>query len=116
MARAQNFLKKKVKSDFTPVNINFKSIQFDTTEQRDCPMRDKQLGKLDGALGGFDGGPAYTWEQCGNLCYLDLTCAAWKWTPPTRCWLWTWTDEHLLYAQDFSGTISGYRECPGAVI
>ena len=82
------------------------------TELLNCPMSGKQFALLDGVGGGFFGGTAYTWEQCGNLCYLDSYCFAWQWTPETSCWLWT-ENASSLHVENSTDVISGYRECPG---
>ena len=58
----------------------------------------------------------YSWEQCGNLCYLSEKCTYWSfWTqnPNSNCFLF---DDDLKYAYityDNPGSYSGDRKCPG---
>ena len=61
----------------------------------------------------------YSWEQCGNLCYLSERCTYWSFFPgsgniPTNCFLF---DDDLKYAyityDNDNDTFSGDRNCPG---
>ena len=58
----------------------------------------------------------YSWEQCGNLCYLSDRCTYWSFFPTSfrfNCFLF---DDDLKYAYityDNPGSYSGDRKCPG---
>ena len=58
----------------------------------------------------------YSWEQCGNLCYLSEKCKYWSfWNtiPGPSCFLFNSLYKQGYISKDSKGAFTGDRNCPG---